>query len=161
MITEGRNIHVTVDGPWADVSSDCEVIIHVAVDGPWAGWSYHSSTIIHVTVDGPWTGVRAQGVRLYHTSSCWRCVRLALLFCIACVFILVYFGLCLVFFVLWVLCSQFCLSHSLDITVTSMKKMLNLFCLFLIWENRDMSILWKLLWVKWKNENLVLHFFFF
>ncbi len=34
MITEGRIIHVTADGPRADVSSDSEVIIHVTVDGP-------------------------------------------------------------------------------------------------------------------------------
>jgi hypothetical protein len=134
MITEGRIMHVAVDGPWAVVSSDSKVIIHVTVDGPWAGWSYDSFTIIHVTVDGPWAGVRAQGARLYHTSYCWRSLN-------RCEFgTVVLYCMCVYFGVFWslscicsmVLCSQFCLSHSLEITVTSMEKMLNLFCLFII-----------------------------
>jgi hypothetical protein len=101
------------------------------------GWDY----IIQVTVEDPWTGV-----------------RLALLFCIASVFTLMSFGLCLVF-VLWIsLFLVLFLSLSGNYCDFN-EKMLNLFCLFLNWKNRDMSILWKLLWLKWKNEKPCFAFF--
>ncbi len=97
-------------------------------------WDY----VIQVTVEDPWTDV-----------------RLVLLFCIACVFILVYFGVCLVF-VLW-----FSLFSVLFISLSGNYCDFNELVLpSLNWENRDMSILWKLLWLKWKKWEPCFTFFF-
>lgn len=123
MITEGRIIHVTVDDPWVVVSSDSKVIIHVTVDGPGAGWSYDSISIIHVTVDVPWTGARAQGVRLCHTSYCWRSLNRSEIGAVVLYWMCVYFG---VFWCLSCICSM----------VLSVLSFVYL-------------TLWKLLWLQW------------